>query len=183
MNKHIIDGQNELLILVDNQDNEIGVNDKLSVHLEGLLHRAFSIFIFNSQSELLIQQRADGKYHSPGLWTNTCCSHPRPGEGTIEACNRRLLEEMGIGAMLQFSFSFLYKYEFSNGLIEHEFDHVYIGYTDQQPEINLNEVQSWKYISIGNLETEIGLNPDLYTPWLKICITELKENLLSKYKK
>jgi len=180
MKKDIIEGQNELLILVDEQDNEIGVQDKLSVHLDGLLHRAFSIFIFNSHSELLLQQRANTKYHSPGQWTNTCCSHPRPEENTLEACNRRLLEEMGMKADLQFSFSFLYKFEFSNGLIEHEYDHVYIGYTDQIPEINLNEVQDWKYSSISDLETEIGLNPELYTPWLKICMAELKENLSSK---
>lgn len=181
MKNDIIDGQNELLILIDEKDNEIGIGDKLSVHLEGLLHRAFSIFIFNSQAELLIQQRANGKYHSPGLWTNTCCSHPRPGETTIEACNRRLFEEMGMRAGLQFSFSFLYNFEFTNGLIEHEFDHVFIGNTDQIPEINLNEVQAWKYISIPDLEKEISLNPELYTPWLKICMAELKENLPPKY--
>jgi isopentenyl-diphosphate delta-isomerase len=180
MKKDFIDGQNELLILVNEQDIQIGVQDKLSVHLEGLLHRAFSIFIFNSQAELLLQQRANGKYHSPGLWTNTCCSHPRPGESTLEACNRRLYEEMGMKAKLQFRFSFLYQFEFLNGLIEHEYDHVFIGQTDQEPEINLNEVQGWKYISIPDLEMEIGLNPELYTPWLKICMAELKENLPSK---
>lgn len=180
MNKDFIDGQNELLILVNEQDIQIGVQDKLSVHLEGLLHRAFSIFIFNSKSELLLQQRANGKYHSPGLWTNTCCSHPRPGERTLDACNRRLHEEMGMRAELQFSFSFLYQFEFTNGLTEHEYDHVFIGQTDQLPEINPDEVQGWKYISIADLEKEIGFNPELYTPWLKICMAELKENLSPK---
>jgi isopentenyl-diphosphate delta-isomerase len=178
MKKYLIDGQDELLILVNEQDIQIGVQDKLSVHLEGLLHRAFSIFIFNSQSELLLQQRANGKYHSPGLWTNTCCSHPRPNESTIDACNRRLYEEMGMRAKLQFSFSFLYQFKFLNGLTEHEYDHVFIGQTDQEPVINLNEVQAWKYISIPKLEIEIALNPELYTPWLKICMAQLKENLL-----
>jgi len=180
MNKEFIDGQNELLILVNAQDKQVGVQDKLSVHLEGLLHRAFSVFVFNSKSELLLQQRANGKYHSPGLWTNTCCSHPRPGESTLVACNRRLYEEMGMSTDLQFSFSFIYRFEFSNGLTEHEYDHVFIGRTDQVPEINLDEVQGWKYISIADLEKEISVKPELYTPWLKICMAELKENLSSK---
>ena len=180
MNKDFIDGQNELLILVNEQDIQVGVQDKLSVHLEGLLHRAFSVFIFNSKSELLLQQRANVKYHSPGLWTNTCCSHPRPGESTLDACNRRLYEEMGMSADLQFSFSFLYQFEFPNGLTEHEYDHVFIGQTDQIPEINLDEVQGWKYISIADLEKEISVKPESYTPWLKICMAELKENLSSK---
>ncbi len=181
MKKYLIDGQDELLILVNEQDIQIGVQDKLSAHIEGLLHRAFSIFIFNSQSELLLQQRSNGKYHSPGLWTNTCCSHPRPGESTLDACNRRFYEEMGMSAELKFSFSFIYQFKFLNGLTEHEYDHVFIGQTDQEPEINLNEVQAWKYINIPDLEIEIAFNPELYTPWLKICMAQLKENLPFKY--
>lgn len=177
MNKQYFEGQEELLILVDEEDNKIGIQDKLSVHLEGILHRAFSVFIFNSNNELLLQQRSNIKYHSPGLWTNTCCSHPRPGESTIEACNRRLLEEMGMKANLNFLFSFLYKFEFSNGLTEHEFDHVYIGKTDSIPQINPKEVNDWKYISLSNLENEIIQNPDSYTPWLKICLPQLKEKI------
>jgi isopentenyl-diphosphate delta-isomerase len=179
MKKMFFDGQDELLILVDENDNQIGTQDKLSVHLEGILHRAFSVFIFNSKNELLLQQRSNIKYHSPGLWTNTCCSHPRPGESTLEACNRRLIEEMGMNTSLNFSFSFLYKFEFTNGLIEHEYDHVYIGKTDLKPKLNLNEVQDWKYISITNLEKDIDLNPDQYTPWLKICLPQLIQNLTS----
>lgn len=177
MNKQYFDGQDELLILVDENDNQIGIQNKLSVHLEGILHRAFSVFIFNSQNELLLQQRSSIKYHSPGLWTNTCCSHPRPEEQTLNACKRRLMEEMGITANLEFSFSFLYKFEFENGLTEHEFDHVYIGKTDLLPQINPNEVNDWKYMSIPNLENEILEKPQLYTPWLKICLPELKQNL------
>lgn len=179
MNNHYFDGQDELLILVDNQDNEIGVKDKLSVHREGLLHRAFSIFIFNAKNELLLQQRANIKYHSPNLWTNTCCGHPRPGESNIEACSRRLFEEMGIKSDLNFSFKFLYKFEFSNGLTEHEIDHVFIGKTDDIPEINKKEVQAWKFITIEDLEKDLNLNPDKYTPWLKICFTQLKQNISS----
>jgi isopentenyl-diphosphate delta-isomerase len=177
--RQFFDGQDELLILVDENDNQIGVQDKLSVHLEGILHRAFSVFIFNSKNELLLQQRSNIKYHSPGLWTNTCCSHPRPGENTLDACIRRLNEEMGISALLNFSFSFHYKFEFTNGLIEHEFDHVYMGKTDLEPQLNLKEVQDWKYISISNLENEINLNPEKFTAWLKICLPQLKENLSS----
>jgi isopentenyl-diphosphate delta-isomerase len=174
MNKEFLDGQDELLILVDENDNELGVQDKLSVHQDGVLHRAFSVFIFNTKNELLLQQRSSIKYHSPGLWTNTCCSHPRPGESTLSACNRRLKEEMGMKADLVFNFSFLYKFEFSNGLTEHEYDHVYFGTSDLEPQINLNEVNDWKYISLDNLEKEINLNPELYTPWLKICMPHLK---------
>lgn len=177
MIKQYFDGQDELLILVDEKDRQIGIQDKLSVHLEGLLHRAFSVFIFNSQNELLLQQRAKIKYHSPDLWTNTCCSHPRPEESTLEAALRRLFEEMGMKTKLSFSFSFIYKYEFSNGLTEHEFDHVFIGICDDRPEINIKEVQSWKYMSIKDLEMDINTNPDLYTPWLKICLPQLKQHI------
>lgn len=177
MNKQHFEGQDELLILVDNEDNQIGIQNKLTVHQKGILHRAFSIFIFNSKNELLLQQRSHLKYHSPGLWTNTCCSHPGPGENTINACERRLYEEMGITADLTFSFSFIYKFEFPNGLTEYEFDHVHIGQTDLEPQINELEVNDWKYISIPNLEKEISMNPELYTPWLKICMPQLKQNL------
>ncbi|WP_291402252.1 isopentenyl-diphosphate Delta-isomerase [Daejeonella sp.] len=179
MNKQYFDGQDELLILVDENDNQIGIQDKLSVHVQGILHRAFSVFIFNSKNELLLQQRSNIKYHSPGLWTNTCCSHPRPGESTLDACNRRLYEEMGMKSNLHFSFSFLYKFEFSNGLTEHEFDHVYIGNTDIDPQINPKEVNDWRYITLDDLEKEINLHPDLYTPWLKICMPQLKQYLTS----
>ena len=175
MTKDIINNTNDLLILVDDHDHEIGVLDKYTVHKEGLLHRAFSVFIFNSKAELLLQQRADNKYHSPGLWTNTCCSHPKPGEQTIDACNRRLMEEMGMHCKLEFSFSFLYKSSFENGLTEHEFDHVYVGQTDDLPIINTEEVKEWKYLSIETLKGEISIHPDRYTVWLKICFPKLLE--------
>lgn len=166
-------GADELLILVDDQDNEIGVMDKLSIHQQGLLHRAFSVFLFNSKNELLLQQRADSKYHSPGLWTNTCCSHPKPYEKTIEACKRRLMEEMGMVCGLEFSFSFKYKCIFSNGLTEHEFDHVYVGTTNELPIINTIEVKDSRYISLIDLEKEIELHPENFTEWLKICFSKL----------
>lgn len=174
--KSMIEGENDQVILVDEQDNETGVMDKLSVHQTGLLHRAFSVFVFNSHAELLLQQRADGKYHSPGLWSNTCCSHPKPGEKTADACKRRLMEEMGISCELEFSFSFIYKFKFSNGLTEHEFDHVYFGRTDGLPDLNKAEVKDWKYIGLSDLENDISLHPENYTAWLKICMPKLKEH-------
>lgn len=163
----------DLIILVDPEDKEIGVSDKLLAHQSGQLHRAFSVFIFNSKAELLLQQRAGTKYHSPGLWSNTCCSHPKPGEKTLDACNRRLKQEMGLKCKLEFGFSFTYKFHFSNGLTEHEFDHVYFGSTDDLPELNLNEVSNWKYIRLQALENEISLHPENYTPWLKICLPKI----------
>ncbi|MDO8992259.1 MAG: isopentenyl-diphosphate Delta-isomerase [Daejeonella sp.] len=166
-------------MLVDNQDNETGIHDKLSVHQLGLLHRAFSVFVFNSKNELILQQRADGKYHSPGLWTNTCCSHPKPGEKTIDACKRRLMEEMGMDCNLEFSFSFMYKCKFSNGLTEHEFDHVYVGYTDDLPVLNYVEVKEWKYINLIELGKEIESYPEKFTEWLKICFLKLVDHTQS----
>ncbi len=178
--KETFEGADELVILVDNQDNETGVQDKLSVHQLGLLHRAFSVFVFNTKNELILQQRADGKYHSPGLWTNTCCSHPKPGEKTIDACKRRLMEEMGMECgNLEFSFSFMYKCKFSNGLTEHEFDHVYLGYTDDLPILNYAEVKEWKYISLIELEKEMKSHPEKFTEWLKICFPKLVEHTQS----
>ena len=160
----------ELLILVDEQDNEIGFLDKLSVHELGKLHRAFSLFIFNSAGKLLLQQRADEKYHSAGLWSNTCCSHPRWGETLGEAANRRLKEEMGLTCAMQPVFSFVYKTSFSNGLTEHEFDHVYTGLTDEIPKPNPEEVKDWKYVGLEDLQLHITQTPQHYTEWLKICL-------------
>ena len=126
----------EMLILVDENDNQIGTMGKMEVHRKGLLHRAFSVFIINEKNELLLQQRAFSKYHSPGLWTNTCCSHQHEGETSIQAAKRRLNQEMGINTSLEFLFSFIYKAEFENGLIEHEFDHVIFGRSNQDPKID-----------------------------------------------
>lgn len=161
---------NEQLILVDSSDNEIGAMNKMDVHLQGLLHRAFSLFIFNNNGELLLQKRAGDKYHSAGLWTNTCCSHPNFGEATEMAVNRRLQEEMGMQCANYFAFSFIYKTEFENGLTEHELDHVYVGYCDNVPVINKTEVETYKYISIDNLLQDVEANPNNYTSWFKICL-------------
>lgn len=171
---------NELLILVDENDNEIGVMEKMSAHTSGKLHRAFSVFIFNSKGELLLQQRADNKYHSGGLWTNTCCSHPIDGQIINYTIQKRLKEEMGMECETNFQFSFIYKSEFGNGLTEHELDHVYFGTTDKEPELNSEEAKDWKYISLKELEKDINKNPEDFSAWLKICLPEVikkvKEN-------
>ncbi len=177
MNDNNTDPANELLILVDSHDNEIGLLDKVSVHRTGVLHRAFSVFVFNSKGFVLLQRRALNKYHSPGLWSNTCCSHPRKGESTDVACSRRLMEEMGMKCDLSFAFSFTYRAEFENGLIEHEFDHVYFGFTDEMPEHNSQEVMEWKYISVKELQNKILARPEDYTEWLKICFPKVVEHI------
>jgi isopentenyl-diphosphate delta-isomerase len=179
MNNSSFEGANDLIILVNEDDEQVGIQDKFSVHQLGLLHRAFSVFVFNSKNELLLQRRADDKYHSPGLWTNTCCSHPIPGETTINACHRRLMEEMSLKCELRHAFSFIYQCKFSNGLIENEFDHVYVGYSDNTPVLNKKEAKDWKYININDLEREIELQPDNFTEWLKICLTRLIEHTKS----
>lgn len=165
----------ELLILVDENDNEIGVMDKLSAHQTASLHRAFSVFIFNSKGQLLLQQRADEKYHSSGLWSNTCCSHPIKGEEISETVARRLYEEMGMQCKLEFKFSFIYKTQLENGLTEHEFDHVYLGTTDNPPHPNPHEVKDWRYIGLKDLETDISLNPAKYSAWLMICLPKVAD--------
>lgn len=161
------------VILVDEQDNAVGTMAKLEVHQKALLHRAFSVFIFNSNNEMLIQQRAFTKYHSPGLWTNACCSHPRPGEETQAAANRRLLEELGFSTSLQKAFAFTYKAAFDNGLTEHEFDHVFTGQYDGTIVPDPAEVCDFKYIPIPMLQADVNLNPDQYTEWFKIALPRL----------
>jgi isopentenyl-diphosphate delta-isomerase len=160
------------VILVDSTDKEIGTMEKLEAHQKGLLHRAFSVFLFNSAGEMLLQQRADSKYHSPGLWTNACCSHPAPNETIVEAGHRRLKEELGIATFLAPAFSFEYRTHFENGLIEHELDHVLIGYTTNEPELNPLEAKAFKWISIPQILDEIKLNPEEYTSWFKIILTD-----------
>jgi isopentenyl-diphosphate delta-isomerase len=145
----------EYVILVDEQDNDIGVMEKLLAHQEGLLHRAFSIFIFNEKGELLLQQRALSKYHSAGLWTNTCCSHPRPNETIKDAANRRLFEEMGMSCDLKIISNFIYKTPFENGLTEHELDYVLTGITNQNPHINKDEVENYKWMPIEDIKKDI----------------------------
>lgn len=166
----------EQLILVDENDREVGAMDKQLVHEKGLLHRAFSIFVFNSKNELLLQQRADEKYHSGGLWTNTCCSHPRTGEKLSAAVERRLAEEMGMQCPLQFMFSFIYRMDFENGLTEHEFDHVFFGRSDEQPTPNPMEVKAFRYIKLEDLQKEIRQSPDEFSAWLKICLPKVEEH-------
>lgn len=168
---------NDELILVDETDAPLGKMDKLLVHQKGLLHRAFSVFIFNARGELLLQQRAEGKYHSGGLWTNTCCSHPRYGEELSEAVDRRLMEEMGMKCETKFAFNFIYFAAFENGLSEHELDHVFVGLSEVAPTPNIDEVQSWKYMDMASLEIDIEKNPKNYSEWMKICLPRLKEHI------
>ncbi len=163
----------EYVVLVDESDCQIGLMEKQAAHIEPHLHRAFSVFIFNSKGELLMQQRALSKYHSPGLWTNTCCSHPRDGETLAEATLRRLLEEMGMSCEMHEVYTFIYKAPVGQGLTEHEFDHVWIGQSDDIPEINHEEVEAWKYMSLNDLKEDIHVHPELYTEWFKITFEEM----------
>ena len=170
----------EQVILVNERDESIGLMGKMEAHEKGLLHRAFSVFVFNSKQEVLLQQRAACKYHSPNLWTNTCCSHPRVGETNQQAGERRLQEEMGLQVPLQEVFSFIYKAPFDNGLTEHEYDHVLVGYSDAQPQINPEEVASWKWLSLEAIKEDILQAPERYTAWFKIIFKEFYHHLLSK---
>jgi len=158
----------ENVVLVDRNDNPMGLMPKLEAHEKGVLHRAFSVFILNRKGQLMLQRRALDKYHSPGLWTNTCCSHPRESESIIEAGLRRLKEEMGFTTPLEPMFSFIYKSKFDNGLTEHEFDHVLLGYYDKQPFINTIEVSEWKWMSLEKIILEIKNKPEDFTVWFKI---------------
>jgi isopentenyl-diphosphate Delta-isomerase len=157
------------VILVDENDKEIGTEEKMKVHMEGKLHRAFSIFIFNSKNEVLLQRRALDKYHAAGLWANSCCSHPRPSEKTLESAHRRLKEEMGFDCQLKEIFTFTYKIIFENGLTEHEIDHVIIGKYNSNPKINEEEVAEYKWVSKEELIKDVKKNPEKYAPWFKIC--------------
>lgn len=160
----------EKVILVDESDREIGFEEKIEAHRRGLLHRAFSVFIFNSRGELLLQKRAEGKYHSAGLWTNTACGHPRPGEELASAAERRLREEMGINCKLKDVSTFIYQVPFGNGLIEHELDHVFIGRTDDLPMPDPTEAGDWRHVSWTDLEKAVALNPEAYTFWFRIIL-------------
>ena len=167
------------VVLVDESNLDIGVESKLKAHQKGLLHRAFSIVVYNTQREILLQKRAETKYHTPGLWTNTCCSHPLPSESYEDAAHRRLDHEMGLSCNLDQQFSFLYKAEFANGLIEHEHDTVFIGQTNTMPNINPDEASNFKYISIEDLKNEIKLAAEEFTPWFRIMIDRLDHNFFS----
>lgn len=163
----------EYVILVDEQDNEIGVMEKMLAHREGRLHRAFSIFIFNADNELLLQQRALHKYHSGGLWTNTCCSHPRPHETIKDAAHRRLFEEMGFDCELSIKTSFIYRSPFENGLTEHEFDYVLTGHFDGQPRIEPEEVQAFRWVALDDVKKDILQHPEQYTSWFRIALGQV----------
>ena len=171
--------QEEMVILVNEKDEQIGLMPKMEAHEKAVLHRAFSVFIFNEKNELMMQQRALGKYHSPGLWTNTCCSHQREGESSIEAGSRRLKEEMGFTTELKETTSFIYKAAFDNGLTEHEFDHVLVGRFNDEPVINTEEVNSWKWMPIEDVRDDIKINPDDYTAWFKIIFEKFYEHISS----
>lgn len=162
----------EKVILVNENDEPIGLMPKLEAHKKALLHRAFSVFILNDKNEIMLQQRARQKYHSPLLWTNTCCSHQREGENNIEAGTRRLFDEMGITTDLKELFHFIYKAPFDNGLTEHELDHVMIGYYNDAPVINTDEAESWKWMSIEDIKKDMQLFPEIYTVWFKIIFDE-----------
>jgi isopentenyl-diphosphate delta-isomerase len=167
---------NEQVILVDIEDNVLGTMEKMDAHVLGKLHRAFSVFIFNKAGELLLQQRALNKYHSGGKWTNTCCSHPRLGEETLDAANRRLREEMGMKCELLYAFNFTYKAELLDGIEEHEYDHVYFGVSDELPVPDPEEVSAYKYLSMNLLSKDIEQNPEDYTEWLKICFKQVQDS-------
>jgi isopentenyl-diphosphate delta-isomerase len=170
----------EQVILVTEDDTPIGLMEKMEAHEKALLHRAFSVFVFNDKGELLLQQRAAEKYHSPLLWANTCCSHQRDGESNIEAGTRRLQEEMGFTCNLKESFSFIYKAPFDNGLTEHELDHVMIGYYNEEPKINKEEVASSKWMKIEEIKKDIDKQPEIYTEWFKIIFKEFYKQLIKK---
>ncbi len=169
----------ELVILVDEQDNQIGLMPKMEAHEKAILHRAFSVFIFNDKNELMLQQRALHKYHSPGLWTNTCCSHQREGEDNIAAGTRRLQEEMGFVVPLKETTSFIYKAPFDNGLTEHELDHILVGAYEGEPVINEDEVAAWKWMPLESVKNDIQDHPEEYTAWFKIIFERFYSHLES----
>ena len=157
------------IILVNERDEQVGTMEKMEVHHKALLHRAFSVFIFNNKGEMLLQQRAQGKYHSAGLWTNACCSHPRPGETTIDAAQRRVKEELGFLVPLRKAFDFISKAGFDNGLTENEFDHVFIGEYEGEILPDLSEVSAFCYKSMDVIRKELEANPGQYTAWFAIA--------------
>lgn len=169
----------EEVILVDEQDNQIGLLEKIQAHREGKLHRAFSVIIFNEEGDMLIHQRAKDKYHCGGLWTNACCSHPRNGEDTLTAAHRRLQEEMGFDTPLSYVDSFIYKAKFENGLTEHEYDHLFAGYYAGKIKPNENEIAHWKYINLVELKQDIQRNPENYTIWFQDIVKHHLKKILN----
>lgn len=173
--------ENDKVILVNEHDDLVGVMDKMEAHRQGLLHRAFSIFIFNGKGEMLLQQRAISKYHSGGLWTNACCSHPMPGEKTNDAAQRRLKEELGFETPVEKIFDFVYKANFDNGLTEHEFDHVFAGEYDGKLHINPDEVQDFCYKEISEIKNTMQTHPQKYTAWFHLAFPRIEEWWKNRY--
>ncbi|QIZ76705.1 isopentenyl-diphosphate Delta-isomerase [Ferrimonas lipolytica] len=173
---------NELVVLVDEHGNCIGTEEKMAAHQKGLLHAAFSVFVFNSNHEMLLQRRAQHKYHSGGLWTNTCCSHPRPNETTDSAAHRRLVEEMGFDCPLQYKFEFIYHAKLDLGMTEHELDQVLFGYSDTLPKPNPAEVCEYRYIDLTSLEAELKQYPERYTAWFKLSYQQVRQHWLKLIK-
>lgn len=165
------------VILVDEQDRPLGTMGKMEVHQKALLHRAFSVFIFNDNGQMLLQKRAAKKYHSANLWTNACCSHPKPGENTLQAASQRLQDEMGFSTTIKKVFDFTYKAPFDNGLTEHEFDHVFVGKFSGTIQANPDEVGDYCYMSIEEIKSSIQSSPDKYTVWFKIAFPRVEEYL------
>lgn len=164
------------VILVDSEDREIGTEEKMEAHRSGVLHRAFSAFVVRPDGHMLLQRRAFSKYHSPGLWSNTCCSHPRPGETVLEAANRRMIEEMGMTVNLQPAFSFVYRADLPGQLVEHEFDHVLIGSSEQVPVPVAAEVDDWRWESSDRILSELAKTPDEFTVWFRIALTRVLQH-------
>lgn len=169
--------EEEKVILVNEKDEPIGLMPKMEAHEKGLLHRAFSVFVFNDKNELMLQQRALSKYHSPGLWTNTCCSHQREGESNIGAGKRRLQEEMGFTTDLKDTMAFIYKAPFDNGLTEHEFDHILVGKFNDVPNLNPREVSAWKWMTLEEVQKDMRNHPERYTEWFKIIFDKYYQSI------
>ncbi len=168
----------EHVILVDEHDNATGTMEKLEAHEKGILHRAFSILLFNSKGEMLLQKRAAGKYHSGGLWTNACCSHPLPNETMEQAVRRKLKQEMGIDLQTRYAYKFIYKAPLDHGLTEHELDHVYAAVFDGEPAINTEEVEAWRYMDMTSLKHDAAAHPERYTSWFKLILNHPQLSLL-----
>ncbi len=170
----------ENVILVNEQDQELGLMEKMEAHKKGLLHRAFSVFVLNDKGELMIQRRALSKYHSGGLWTNTCCSHPRKGETPEEAAHRRMQEEMGFDCPISKTLEFTYKAELDKGMTEHEYDHLFIGQFNGEPKLNPDEAMDWRWVNVAVLEKDIQVHPEKYTAWFKIIYQQFLQALKTK---
>lgn len=174
--------QQEQVILVNEKDEWLGTMEKMQAHEKGALHRAFSVFIVNNNNELLLQQRALGKYHSGGLWSNTCCSHPAPGESTLTAAHRRLKEEMGFDCNLEEIFSLRYQSEVGNELIENEYDHIYIGCYTGEIAINTNEAKDYAYVSVDKIKEMMHESPEIFTAWFRLAIPKFLDYLTQQNK-